>query len=734
MKNTSNRRAFIKISAQTAAFLSIGFSSKSSLGSLIKIENNPMLGFEINPYVSISETGKITIFNARPDMGQGTFQSLPLLIAEELEVTLDQVEIKMSDGSAKFGNQVSGGSSSIKTRWIPMRTIGAAVKEMLVQAAANRWNISVSDCYAKEARVYKKNTITSLSYGELVADAAKLTIPQNPTLKKKTEFTQIGKSIAKPDVPSKVNGSAVFGMDVNLPGMLYASILHAPTIYGKVKSFAAEKAMAVSGVRFVVKTERIFYHGPFSEDSNSNQKAHSRAEAVAVIAESYWSALKAKKLVDVQWNSEGAELTQSADYFKQALIASKLEGAEYKDSKVGEVKKAISISDKVMQADYLTPFLAHAPMEPVNATVFVQDGKVEVWAPVQGPDSLIQELAKYLQIKPENVKINVTFLGGAFGRKAYYDFVLEAANLSKQVNAPVKLIWTREEDIAQGPFRPGMVSALKGGLDENGNILAFEHKLAGASIMGKVFKANMVGKPDPWAEEGINLEDSPYQFPARRNSYEFVEPNVPILWWRSVYASTNLFGQESFLDELAHAGKKDPMDLRLQLLSDSPRFTAVLHQLAKISDYKNLRSKGLGIGVAIARSFASIAAHAILVEKKGNGIVIKKVFSVIDCGIAVNPANIVAQVESNIVYGLTAAIKNEITRVNGITQQSNFHQYAVLRQGEIPDIVVHVMESDELPGGVGEPGLPPVAPALCNAIFNLTGKRIRTLPFDIDQV
>ena len=729
-KNETSRRDFIKLSAQATAFLAIGFSGKAS-NELVKLVNKTALGVEINPYILINELGKVTLFNARPDMGQGTFQALPLLIAEELEVRLDQVDIQMSDGSGKFGSQLSGGSSSIKTRWIPMRTVGAAVKEMLIQTAAKRWNVSIADCFAKEGAVYKKGSKDRFGYGELVEEAAKLPVPTKPRLKTHAEFTQIGKSIPRPDVPSKVDGTAIFGMDVQVPGMLYASLVHSPTIYGKVKSFSAEKSMAVKGVRFVLKTERNFYHGPFPTEAF---KSKAKSDAVAVVAESYWAALKGKKLVEVNWSTEGAEATSTDEFFLRANEAAKKEGAEYKDAKVGDVSKSFAVSNQVLQAQYQTPFLSHAAMEPVNATVYVQEDQVEVWAPVQGPDALVEELANYLGIKKERVKINVTFLGGAFGRKAYYDFVLEAAHISKQVNAPVKLIWTREEDMQQGPYRPGMISAMKGGLDEQGNVLGFEHKLVGGSIMTSVFKFDMTGKSDPWAGEGINLEDSPYAFPARRNSFEYVAPNLPMLWWRSVYASTNLFGHESFLDELAHAAKKDPLDLRMSLLEKSPQFKAVLEKLAEISNYRAKRAKGLGIGIAIARSFSSIAAHAFEVEKNGKAVKIKEVFSVIDCGTPVNPANIIAQVQSNIVYGLTATIKNEIRVVEGQVQNLNFNDYAVLRQGEIPKMTVHVMESTEVPGGVGEPGLPPVAPALCNAIFNLTGKRIRTLPFDLEQI
>ena len=336
--------------------------------------------------------------------------------------------------------------------------------------------------------------------------------------------------------------------------------------------------------------------------------------------------------------------------------------------------------------------------------------------------------------KKENVEINVTFLGGAFGRKAYYDYVLEAAHLSKQINAPVKVVWTREDDTQQGPFRPGMLSVMKGALDAQGKVQAFEHRLNGASILNQVFQVPLDNAPDPWAEEGINLPDSPYAFPNRRNSFSLVKTKIPILWWRSVYASTNLFGQESFIDELAHQAKKDPLAFRLEMLAGSPRFVGVLKKLAELSNYQQLKAQGKAVGIAIARSFSSICAHAIVVEKQGNGILIKKVYSVIDCGVAINPRNIKAQVQSNITMGLTAAIKNEITVVNGQTQQSNFHDYAVLRQGEIPEIDVFVMSSNEAPGGVGEPGLPPVAPALCNAVFLATGKRVRTLPFDISNI
>jgi isoquinoline 1-oxidoreductase beta subunit len=731
MKTSTSRRDFLRISTTSAFVLALGFSSDSK-GKLLKKVSTT--GVQINPYININEAGKVTLFNPRPDMGQGTYQILPMLLAEELDIPLEQVEIQMTDGSDRFGSQLSGGSSSVRTRWIPLRTAGATVREMLVQAAANRWKISMNDCSTKDGFVINKLSQAKLSYGELVEEASHLPVPSKPKLKSFAEFTQLGKPSMRPDVPAKVDGTAIFGMDVQLPGMLYASIVHSPTIYGKVQSYDATKAMAVKGVRFVLKTERVFFHGPYSDSGGFDQKLRGKAEAIAVVSESYWSALKAKKLIQVSWNALGFGETATEQYFNQAKAAALHEGNEYKDAKVGDFAKALQLSDYKVQGTYQTPFMSHAPMEPCNATVFVQGDQVEVWAPIQGPDGLVNDLATYLGVKRENIKINVTFMGGAFGRKAVFDFVMQAANLSKQVNAPVKVIWTREDDIQQGPYRPGMISAMQGGLDKDGNVLAFEHRLNGASIMASVFKADMRKNPDPWAGEGINLEDSPYAFPARRNSFNWIDPQMPVLWWRSVYASTNVFAQESFMDELAAEGEKDPLDLRLHLLRDSPKFVAVLNKLAEISDYRAKRKQGVSIGIAIARSFASIVAHAVVVDKQKAGVKIKHVYSVIDCGFPLNPDNIIAQVESNIVYGLSAAVCNQITRTHGKTDQSNFHEYTVLRQGEIPASTIFVMPSQDEPGGVGEPGLPPIAPALCNAVFLATGKRFRTLPFDLSSI
>jgi isoquinoline 1-oxidoreductase subunit beta len=715
------RRDFIK----ATSFLAIGFSLPAlgkGEGSVHKIDTSNLstVGLELNPYILINDLGKITLFNARPDMGQGTYQSLPLLLAEELEVSLDQVEIRNTDGQGKYGDQLSGGSSSIRTRWTPMRKAGAAVREMLITAAATKWQVPVNECFAENAKVIHKPTNKSFTYSELVADASKLEVPKEPKLKDPKDFKLLGKSVARPEIPSKVNGTAVFGIDSNVPGMLFASIERSPTIHGKVLSFDDSETKKIKGVKYVLKTERAM--------------PHKTVEAVAVVADNYWAALKGRKALKIKWDAQGSDKISTDAYFAELQDLGKTKGEVYKNDTQGDHEKAFANATTKLTASYQTPFVAHSAIEPQNATVWVQGDKVELWAPIQGPDGLITEVANYLKIKPENVKVNVPFMGGSFGRKAYYDYVKEACHISKQINAPIKLIWTREDDTMQGPFRPGMLSVLEGGLNDKNEVVAHHHKIVGSSIAHQVFKAPLKGVPDDWAHETANIEDSPYDFANRKITFHLAETDIPIVWWRSVYSSTTSFGQESFTDELAHAAKIDPLAFRLETMAHAPRFAKVLQTLAKKSNYHQKLPDNQAIGIAIARSFGTIVAHAVTVSKKGKGVKIEKVVSVLDCGMTVNPDNIKAQTEGNIAMGITAAIKNGITFKNGVAEQSNFHQYNVMRIDEMPKIEVYLIDNQEAPGGCGEPGLPPIAPALCNAIFNLTGKRIRTLPFELENI
>ncbi|MCE7059669.1 molybdopterin cofactor-binding domain-containing protein [Dyadobacter sp. CY343] len=718
MENIKNsRRNFLKTSAVASFGLALGISGFTKDASLKKI-SAAILKLEINPFIIIDTAGNITLVNPRPDMGQGSTQAVPSLLAEELEVSLNKVLIVQSDGNGKYGSQTSGGSSSVRELWLPIRKAGAAAREMLTTTAAKRWNVPVSECRAEDGKIIH-TTGKSLTYGELADDASKLEIPKEPKLKEAKDFKIIGKYNRRLDVPERVTGQAVYGIDVDVPGMVYASILHSPAIHGKVVSIDDSETRKVKGVLQVIKTERTM--------------PHRTSEAVAVVATNYWAALKGKKALKVKWDNAGYEKSlNTADYFAATTQAALKPGINFEEK--GDFSAKFAAAKEKLEANYETPFLAHAPIEPENAIAHVKDdGSVEIWAPVQGPDWTLRDVCGYLKVKPEQVKINVALLGGAFGRKAYHDFVLEACHISKQVKKPVKVIWSREDDISQGPYRPGMLSHMQGFVD-NGKITGFHHHTIGESIAGQVFKGLKEDEADSWIGGELSVENSKYQFDAASKvSWTNVKTDIPVVWWRSVYASNFGWGQECFVDELAHLAKKDPLKARLEILPDE-RFQKVLNTLAEKANWDEKLPEGSGKGIAVFKSFGSISACCITVTKKDQGVRIDKVVSVIDCGYYVNPDNVKAQTEGNIVMGLTAAIKDGITFTNGICDQTNFHQYNILRLNETPKMEVHIVDSGSVPGGVGEPGLPPIAPALGNAVFAATGRRIRKLPFDISNL
>lgn len=722
----TSRRQFLKTASAAGAFLAIGFGNAASLlaAPLRKILPEEFAGeageIELNNFILITPDNQITIFNPRPEMGQGTWQSMPALIAEELEVTLDMVDIRITSGAKRHGRQGVGGSGSVRQSWEPLRKVGAAAKEMLTKAAANRWGVAETECFAEGKKIHHRPSGKSLTYGELAADAAKLDVPAEPKLKDPKDFRILGKPQPRPDVPSKVNGSAVFGIDVKVPGMLYASVQHCPVIHGKVLKFNEEAIRQMPGVRHVIKTER--------------KMPHKAVEAVAVVADTYWAAVKARRALEIEWDNAGYEQISTDDYFaKTHAKALSDDGVAYPDA-VGDVKTALAGAAQVIESQYETPFASHAQIEPVNATAWVQGDRAEVWAAVQSSAGTVGDVSKYLGIPAENVKVNVLFMGGSFGRKGYLDFVLEACHISKTVGAPVKLIWSREDDMSNGPYRPGMVSAMRGGLDKSGNLVAFEHKVCGASIGHQCFGDDLNGKPDGWSDDAISQETSPYAIPNRRQAHVHQPTDIPIVWWRSVYASTNSFGHECFVDELAHAAGRDPLDFRLDLLKNEPRWVALLQKLEEVSNYRKEKSAGKSVGVAVANSFGSTAAYAITVSKRGAGVKIEKVVCVIDCGMTVNPDTVRAQTEGNAIMALSAAIKPGITFAAGEAQESNFHQYPILTLRETPPIEVHIMPSTEKPGGVGEPGLPPFTPALFNAVFLATGNRVKRLPVDLENL
>ncbi len=671
-------------------------------------------GVQLNAFVSIDTAGKVTLVTHRAEMGQGAYSVVPQILAEELEVDLAAIAIVVAEGdSQKYGSQLTGGSSTVRGGITQLLKTGATARDMLVRAAAARWNVAPDSCQARLGQVTHTATGRMLGYGALVEDAAKLAPNKDVPLKDRKDWTLIGKPIPRQDTPLKVNGAAKFGIDVRVPGMLYAVVERSPRFVGKVKRFDATKALAVPGVKHVVKTER---------DNFGKMR-----EGVAVVATSTWAAMKGRRALIVEWDDTGIPEVSSASL--TAAMKSSLAGAPLSAKTKGDVAAALGAAPAV-DATYETPYQAHACMEPINCTAHVTDTSAEIWGPVQAPDWNRGHLAGALKLPMDKVKVNMTFLGGGFGRKAFTDFPLEAALVSRAVKAPVQVVWTREDDLSAGPFRPGALYHLRGAL-KDGKISAIEATMAAQNLMEQE-PGDTPKKPNDNVTEGLPeayLETIPnYRF----GDIPLAAP-VPVMWWRSVYSSTNGFAYESFLDEMARAAKMDPIAFRRQHF-DSPRLHALADTLEAVSGWKQ-RKAGEGFGMSLTYCFSSWAAHVVKVSKARNsGIRIDKVWTVIDCGVAVNPDVIRQQVEGSIVMALGAAVTHEVTFAAGGAAKKNFDTYPLPRLRDIPPIEVHIMDNGEAAGGVGEPGLPGLTPALTNAIYDLTGTRIRKLPFDLAKV
>jgi isoquinoline 1-oxidoreductase beta subunit len=697
-----------------AALFVIGYvDAKGKPYQIVNFSGEESLGAKMNAYIFIDSSGRITIYNHRPEMGQGTYESIPMIIAEELEVDINKVNIMQSPADRKiYGDQMVVGSRSISGNFDLMRKIGASAKEILIIAAANRWSLPAEECYASNATVIHRISGKKLSYGELADDASKISPPQNPKLKDPKDFTIIGKSPAGKDIPSKINGQAVFGIDCIVKGMLYASIERSPVFLGKLISFDDTKAKTVKGVRFILKTQRHVWGQV--------------REGVAVVADTYWAAVQGRNALEVKWDNGDLE-SWSTDKIKEDYKkAAEQEGVIFKEK--GNFNDVYSSATFKIAASYETPYQAHVPMEPMNAIVHAKKDSVEFWGSTQNPNGFRSSLAKQCGVAEDDVIIHYTLMGGAFGRRSLADVPEEAADLSMKTALPIKVLWSREDDLTQGPFRACSYNACKGALDINGNLVALEHKVVCQEINNQTGDNNIAGDA---IAGGINTE---YAIPNLAIKGVLRKLYIPISYWRSVYHSTNCFAHESFMDELAIAAKKDPLEFRLSLLKNHTRYTAILNAVAEKTGWQKPREENTGMGVAIVQRSGAFTAAVAEVARINGKVKVVKITVAIDSGIVINPDTIKAQTEGCVVMGLTAAYKSGLTIDKGRVSEKNFHNYPIMRIHECPDIEVIVMKNNFAPEGAGEPGLPPIAPALTNAIFNLTGTRIRVLPFNLNMI
>lgn len=701
--NPVSRREFVAAGVAAGAGLVIGFYLPHGASSNKE-------SFSPNAYLRITPGNKITIVVARSEMGQGVRTALPMILAEELEADWKQIEIEQAGASTLFGDQTTGGSASIRTCWDPMRKAGAAAREMLITAAALAWGVPRSACTADSGRIRHAASGRSASYGELVIKAGTLPIPTDPPLKQSKDYKIVGQGLPRLDSPAKVTGEAVFGIDVRLPGMKHAVLSRCPVIGGKVSGFDDKESKKISGVSYVGKIG----------DS-----------AVAVVANSVWSAMEGRRVLNVTWD-EGP----NKDLNTAAVIASLKQAASKKGASVYLAGDPAKVAGRRISAEYQSPFMAHAPMEPGNCTAHYQGTKCELWAPTQVPQDCRDSVAAAIGLDPDQVKVNVTLMGGGFGRRLEHDYAVEAALVSKAIKAPVKVIWTREDDMRFSTYRPASLHQLSAALDGSGFPVALTHRIVAPSISGQK------GQPGPNnVDPDLPDEAGPvYGIPYYSIEYVMTETPVPLGWMRSVYALQAAFALESFIDELAVAAGKDPLEYRLHLLTKdqdlqyfattwhTARMRGVLQLAAEKARWNKPLPAGHYRGIACFGCFASYMAEVVEITMENDQPRVHRVVAAVDCGQVVNPRILEQQIQGGIVYALANALRAKITIQNGRVVEGNFDDYAPLRMDETPAVEVYSVSSTEAPTGIGEPSVPPLAPALCNAIYAATKKRIRALP------
>ena len=682
---TINRREFLETGVAAGASLLIGFH-------LPAFDRGAAKPFKPNAWIEIRPDGVVTIWTGRSEMGQGVKTAMPMIVAEELEADWTRVQVTQADADPAYGDQFTVGSRSVRSGFEPLRQAGAAAREMLVGAAALTWKVPREACRARNGMVEHVATGRRLGYGDLAALAATLPVPADPPLKPSSEFRILGTRVPRVDTPDKVDGAAVFGLDVRVPGMVYATVARCPVFGGRVKSFDPAPALAVPGVQRVVQI----------------------SSGVAVVADRTWAAFAGKKALKIEWD-EGKVAQWSSDGIWRAFAAAAARSGEVVRT-VGDVDAGLKGAARTVEATYQAPYLAHACMEPMNCTAQVRGNRCEVWAPTQNPQGIERAAAKLTGLPVEAITVHVTYLGGGFGRRGGpMDYATEAVELAKQIAAPVQVVWTREDDIQNAVYRPATYNVLRGGLDGRGAPVAWSHRLVGPE--GGSFLLTR------GADELI------YPVPHFRLERVIEDPGVPVAPWRGVGPSQNGWVVESFVDELAHAAGKDPYAYRRELVAGHPRLVQVLDLAAERAGWSSAPPAGRARGIALWQFGDTFLAQVAEVSVAGDGAVrVHRVVCAMDCGVVVNPAGVEAQVQSAIIYGLTAALYGEITLDRGRVTQSNFTDYRMLGLAECPELEVHLVKSDAAPGGVGEAGLPPIAPAVCNAIYAGTGKRIRRLP------
>jgi isoquinoline 1-oxidoreductase beta subunit len=700
-----SRRQFLAAGAAAGTGLVIGFYwRRRQSGGTAKD------AFAPNAYLKITPDGKITIVVARSEMGQGVRTSLPMILAEELEADWKQITIEQAGASKLFGDQTTGGSASVRTTWDPMRKAGATAREMLIGAAALEWGVPPSACRAENSSVIHAASGRRLTYGQLANQAAAQPIPTDPPLKQAKDYRIVGKSMPRLDTPSKVDGTAEFGLDFRIPGMKYAVLARCPVIGGKVASFDDKESKTITGVSYVGKIG----------DS-----------AVAVVADTVWGAMEGRRTLNIQWNEGPNKDLNSAAIFESLKKSASNKAATLYST--GDLSKA---SGRRIEGEYQLPVMAHAAMEPGNCTAHFRGSNCELWAPTQVPQDVRDSVAQAIGLDPDQVKVNVTLMGGGFGRRLEHDYGVEAALVSKAANIPVKVLWTREDDMRNSTYRPPSYHKLSAVLDGQGWPVAFSHRIIAPSISGQKGSATPKGV-DPDLPDEASLV---YSLPTALVEYVMTETPVPLGWMRSVYALQAGFASESFVHDLGAATKNDTREYRLHLLSknedikyfdtiwQTARMRGVLQLAADKAGWGKSLPAGHYQGIACFGCFGTYMAEVVEITMENDRPRVQRVVAAMDCGQVVNPDILEQQIKGGIIYALTNALRAQITIDKGRVVQGNFDDYAPIRMNEAPSIEAYSVPSTEPPTGAGEPPVPPLAPALCNAIFAATKKRIRALP------